>query len=476
MKPTTRYGSALLLACLCHPASAFVVGKSTGDLSASCSATLSPGSFTVGKTSTNTTDYDKDGLIQNDNCRLVHNKAQLDADGDGIGNECDNDFIAAPLDFNADGKSDQLWHKSATAPVLWLSQAAQEQDFAVTPSILAAIATEHQIEAVNDFNGDKRADILARNSNGNVVVYSMEGDRVWNKFTCVFSTARPLANWDIVATGDFDGDGAADILWRNRNTGGSNYGKLQSMAFGGTETGFITALQSPVTVMDSGSASVALEFSNPRDVNQDGTQDLLVRNTTTGSNSFWLMGSGKIQVLQGLPTLPDTSWHIAGIGDFTPDIPGTDLFFRNTGTGAMNAWIMAGNSIYRYDGTMDAASAGYSGNATDDGVLALPADLQCASTEQPGRAQYYFDGVADHNGDQLADMAFRAPGFWGADAHLYFLPLGLGQPADVDGAVAEATGVGLLRDPAGNQLYAGDAPWQAVRENGKTINNPCSGY
>ena len=64
--------------------------------------------------------------------------------------------------------------------------------------------------AVDDFNGDGRADLLWRNSaTGQTAVWLMNG-------TTLVSGAGLLGpDWQISRTGDFNGDGRADILFTN---------------------------------------------------------------------------------------------------------------------------------------------------------------------------------------------------------------------------------------------------------------------
>ncbi|MDH3792283.1 MAG: FG-GAP-like repeat-containing protein, partial [Rhodospirillales bacterium] len=67
-----------------------------------------------------------------------------------------------------------------------------------------------------DFDGDGNADLLWRNvSTGNTVIWLMEGTAKL--------AAQPIGVvppvWQVVATGDFNGDGKADILWRHTGNG-----------------------------------------------------------------------------------------------------------------------------------------------------------------------------------------------------------------------------------------------------------------
>ena len=69
-----------------------------------------------------------------------------------------------------------------------------------------------------DFDGDGKADILWRNSStGEDYIFLMNGTTV--AAGSGYTNTVPVPDWQIVGTGDYDGDGHADILWRNSSTG-----------------------------------------------------------------------------------------------------------------------------------------------------------------------------------------------------------------------------------------------------------------
>jgi hypothetical protein len=64
---------------------------------------------------------------------------------------------------------------------------------------------------------------------------------------------------------------------------------------------------------------------------------------------MWLMNGSTIAsssapVFNGSPVMPDASWSIVEIGDFTGN-GNTDLLWRQNGTGALSEWIMDGTRI-----------------------------------------------------------------------------------------------------------------------------------
>jgi FG-GAP-like repeat len=73
-----------------------------------------------------------------------------------------------------------------------------------------SVATTFQIAGTGDFDGDGDSDIVWRHQEGHVVTWDMEdGD-----LAATHSLPQVSTSFQIVGTGDFDGDGDADILWR----------------------------------------------------------------------------------------------------------------------------------------------------------------------------------------------------------------------------------------------------------------------
>jgi hypothetical protein len=78
-----------------------------------------------------------------------------------------------------------------------------------------------QIDGVADFTGDGKDDLLWRNrATGDNYLYPMVASAILA--TEGYLRSVPDQAWRIVQVGDFDGDGKADVLWRNSDTG-ENY-------------------------------------------------------------------------------------------------------------------------------------------------------------------------------------------------------------------------------------------------------------
>jgi hypothetical protein len=123
-----------------------------------------------------------------------------------------------------------------------------------------------------DFDGDGKADLLWRNATtGQAIVWLMDGDTRLE----AGSIGTVSATWEIAGTGDFNGDGRADILWRNTSTGNTILWQMDG--FERTEARSI------------GTVPLAWTVERLRDTNGDGLSDIVWRNTGTGATVVWRM-------------------------------------------------------------------------------------------------------------------------------------------------------------------------------------------
>ena len=219
-------------------------------------------------------------------------------------------------DFNGDGKSDILWQNSGSGEVyLWLMNgtaiASQGTPGTVLPSSGWVIA------GVGDFDGNGTSDVLWRNTiSGDVYLWFMNGTTIASQGDV--GVVSPSSGWNIVGVGDFNGDGKADILWQN-STSGEVYLWLMS----GTT---IASQGSPGTV----SPSSGWVIQGTGDFDGNGMSDILWRNSASGEVYIWLM-NGMTLAGQGSPATVSSAWSIKGTGDYNGDGKADVLWQNSSG-------------------------------------------------------------------------------------------------------------------------------------------------
>jgi FG-GAP-like repeat len=80
---------------------------------------------------------------------------------------------------------------------------------------IGRITTCNVLVDSHDFNHDCYSDILWRDNSGNMAIWEMYGTSILNSSATYVATVPPSSTWSIVGTGDYNGDGKSDILWRD---------------------------------------------------------------------------------------------------------------------------------------------------------------------------------------------------------------------------------------------------------------------
>jgi hypothetical protein len=202
-------------------------------------------------------------------------------------------------------------------------------------TFVAGLRTVEEVEpfrfnivGTGDFNGDSQTDILFRNrGTGQNVVWLMEGTELLSVAELA-SVEDP--NWDIKQTGDFNADGNVDIVWRNGASGENIIWLMDG-------TTLIEGVEiTPVSNLN-------WDIRGTGDFSGDGQPDLLWRNRATGDNVIWEMNGTNF--VEGVYTNPveDPAWNIGGTGDFNGD-GRVDIVWRNQTTGENALLLMAGIS------------------------------------------------------------------------------------------------------------------------------------
>ncbi|MDO9041560.1 MAG: FG-GAP-like repeat-containing protein [Desulfocapsaceae bacterium] len=230
-----------------------------------------------------------------------------------------------PIVLNPNTKVDILWRNSRDGKNLaWFMDGITTVSQALLP-----VETDQNWKVVGrgDFNGDSKPDILWRNTlTGANKVWYMDGNIRLGQVPILPIVADQ--KWKIVGTGDFNGDGKSDILWRNSTTGQNKVWYMNKIIYSGS--GSIATVP--------GSAWI---IAGTGDFNGDGKSDILWKNTSTGAVLVWYM-NGVTFVGSGTTTSEtDKNWKIVGVGDFNNDVK-PDILWRNSVSGANRVWYMDG--------------------------------------------------------------------------------------------------------------------------------------
>jgi len=269
-------------------------------------------------------------------------------------------------DFNGDGRSDILWQSDSGALSDWLANA--NGGFAGNDgNAYGTVPTSWKMAGTGDFNGDGRSDILWRNSDGSLSDWLANSNGGFaandaNAFTKV------ATSWHVVSTGDFNGDGREDLLWRSDSGALSDWLANANGGFASNDANAYTTVSTSWKVAGTG------------DFNGDGREDILWR-SDSGALSDWLAnanGGFTSNDANAYATAP-ISWHIAGTGDFNGD--GREDILWRSDSGALSDWLANANG-------------GFTSNDAN------------AYTTAP--TNWHIAGTGDYNGDGREDILWRS--------------------------------------------------------------------
>jgi Ca2+-binding RTX toxin-like protein len=275
-----------------------------------------------------------------------------------------------PSDFNLDGKSDVLWRNDSGEIYVWNSQSGQGAFLGQT---LGNPGTGWHVQDVADYSGDGKADILWRNNAGDLYVYKSDGGAAVSFTGQSISFVDPV--WAIVPqAGDFNGDGRADILFRNTGTGEAYVWLSQT---GSSAVNFLG--------QSLGAVPSNWSIKGVGDFNGDGRADVLWR-SDAGDVYVWNSdASGPVAMHGQTISSVGNDWSLIGIGDFNGD-GREDILWRHTD-----------GELYVWNSQTGSAAVNFVGQSV--GLVSL--DWSVAA-------------VGDYDGDGRADVLFR-----NADGRVY---------------------------------------------------------
>ncbi|MEU9455713.1 trypsin-like serine protease [Streptomyces sp. NPDC048277] len=191
--------------------------------------------------------------------------------------------VILQADLNRDGYQDLVYRVSSTGDVYWdhfVLNSARTSGSWATKKIFSNWKTRKAIIIPGDLTGDYLPDVLSEDSSGVLWLYPGKGNGTFG------SAVRIGGGWSqynqLRGVGDFNGDGKADLLAR-KSSGGDLY---LYKGTGKSGTGLFSARVKVRTGWTGFNTLVAVG-----DLTGDGKADLLAR--TTGGTLYLYPGTGK---------------------------------------------------------------------------------------------------------------------------------------------------------------------------------------
>jgi len=275
-------------------------------------------------------------------------------------------------------------------------------DDSVADPLVGSWLVREAIREPRDLTGDGKADIVIRNMDtGYLFMWQMDSNLT------TYLGISPLAlTREVVGIADLTGDGKADILLRNKDNG---YVYMWQMDGNLKTYAGVSALGLNKDVVGVGVLT------------GDGKADIVLRNKDSGYLFMWEM-DGPSPIYRGISALA-LNKEVVGIGDLTGDGK-ADIVLRNKDNGYLFMWEMSGN-LKTYLGISALALsrevvgiADLTGDGKDDIVLRNKDNNYLYMWEMDGNLKTYRGigslgpdrkvvQLSDLNGDGKADLVLR---------------------------------------------------------------------
>ncbi|MDP7029226.1 MAG: VCBS repeat-containing protein [Phycisphaerales bacterium] len=224
-----------------------------------------------------------------------------------------------------------------------------------------------------DFNGDGLADVLLRNpiddGGSDLVVWFMNAANPSNITKAaadnIYNGSSQLSSFEFLGVGDGNADGVADMFWR---TPANRFYCFRTNII--TDTNVSTSLDT----LHAGGGYQTWDFSSLADVNGDGSTDVILRSPVGDGASdflaFKLTNASPSNIVKSNDMIYNGSngqidWTVVGLGDFTGD--GSEDMVMRTPSNRFYLWPTSGDANV----SIGAAQTLHSGSGYSDwGVLA----------------------------------------------------------------------------------------------------------
>jgi len=203
-------------------------------------------------------------------------------------------------DFNGDGTTDFAWHNKASDEIgIWMFDSTDPSQQLFGSRVIGK-PVGWDLVAVGDFDGNGTSDLAFRHrESGSNAVWKMDG----YEFTPVLLPPVPDLNWELRGIADFDGNGSPELMWRRKDNG------VNSVWVMGGDANTTIARTYDLQTVDTGWKIAALT-----DVDSDGKTDIIWRQPSSAQTAVWTM-NGATLVTGALlaPSVPVSGdWKLVG--------------------------------------------------------------------------------------------------------------------------------------------------------------------
>ncbi|MEP7209187.1 MAG: FG-GAP-like repeat-containing protein [Casimicrobiaceae bacterium] len=237
--------------------------------------------------------------------------------------------VKGTADVNADGILDIVWFEPASGQVaIWLMGSATAIGSASFPGSVGP-RSDWMLAGIGDFDGDGHADLAWRNAaDGRLRIWYLSPSAGLAGFRDYAGVPRSFV---LGGVGDFDGNGVSDFLWFEPRTGQVAVYLLQ--ADGTFATGF------PSSVGAGNWRPVGID-----DFDGDGRSDIFWRNQASGATAIWYMEGAALADTDLLVSVPTAEWDATPVRDLDGDGRAELLWHGRTNGGAVR-WLMRGRHV-----------------------------------------------------------------------------------------------------------------------------------
>jgi hypothetical protein len=244
-------------------------------------------------------------------------------------------------DSDDDGKSDVFWRNTLGQINVWKMN---DLSFDIDHSgpIGYQLNTDAVLSTTGDFNGDGKADIVWHNrTTGEVRIWTVDGSNNTGEVHVGFIETAP--GWVLAGTGDFNGDGKLDLLWFSPSTG-----SVKIWPMNGASRLIVNGLPVEVVLAPRVQPGSGWAIAGVGDVDNDGVSDIIWWNQQDGRINHWLITASMTVKPEsggiGMHPSPNT-WKVVGVGDFNAD-GRSDIVWKDDLSGDVELWLTTG--LYSY--------------------------------------------------------------------------------------------------------------------------------